>query len=144
MEHIVNIENEDVAMLDHQTWTFPPQIKDLPREAKLEVTCRSCGLQWGESVREMIARDGSGAEFVDLLEWQYRCADEACGGAVRFHFDCHVAMPEPVAPRIQALARPKITDRPVYPVKAVVKPRDYPKAFIPANRRQLSLPLVRN
>lgn len=129
-------------MLDHRTWTFPPQIKDLPRDATLCVTCRCCGLQWGENVRDMIARDGNGAEYVDLLEWQYRCADATCGGAVRFEFDCEVAMPEPVRPRVMALARPKIIERPAYPVKAVVKPRDYPKAYIPAGRRQLSLPLV--
>jgi hypothetical protein len=142
MEHIVNIIIEEVAMLDHRTWVFPPQIKDLPSGTKLEVTGRCCGLQWGESVRDMIARDGNGAEFVDLLEWQYRCADEACGGAVRFAFDCEVAIPEPVRPRVQALARSRATDRPAYPVKAVVKPRDYPQAFIPAGRRQLSLPLL--
>ena len=27
IEHIVNIVIEEVAMLDHRTWTFPPQIK---------------------------------------------------------------------------------------------------------------------
>ncbi len=134
-------------MLDHRTWVFPPQIKDLPSGAKLEVTCRRCGLQWGESVREMIARDGTGAEFVDLLEWQYRCADDGCGGQVRFAFDCEVAMPEPVTPRVQALARPKIAAKkpeewPVYPLKAVVKPRHHPPAYVPPNRRQLSLPLA--
>ena len=69
-------------MLDTKTYTCPPQVKDLPRDTRIGITCRTCGSQWGESVQGLIARH-MGAEFVDLLDWKYRCRDEACGGLVR-------------------------------------------------------------
>ncbi len=129
-------------MLDTKVYTCPPQVKDLPRDTQIGVTCRSCGRQWGESVQGLIAQH-MGAEFVDLLEWKYRCADVDCGGMVRVAINGEApAVPE-VQPRVSVLARPKRLDvRPVYPVKAVVKARVYAAPVIPAAKRQLSLPLV--
>lgn len=35
-------------MLDTKVYSCPPQVKDLPRDTKIGVTCRSCGRQWGK------------------------------------------------------------------------------------------------
>jgi hypothetical protein len=128
-------------MLDTKVYTCPPQVKDLPRDTQIGVTCRTCGKQWGESVQGLIARH-MGAEFVDLLEWKYRCTDTACDGMVRVAINGEAPESPQVAPRLSVLARSKISTRMAYPVKAVVKARTYAPALIPAAKRQLSLPLV--
>lgn len=128
-------------MLDTKVYTCPPQVKDLPRETQIGVTCRACGRQWGESVQGLI-ENHLGVEFVDLLEWKYRCTDEACGGMVRVAINGEAPVVPQVQPRVSVLARPKISARMAYPVKAVVKARTYVAAVIPASKRQLSLPLV--
>ena len=132
-------------MFDTQTqsWTCPPQVKDLPRDTEINVTCRSCGLKWGESVRQLCETHRMGVEYVDLLEWKYRCMDESCGGMVRFVIAG--VTPAVEAPAVVAVAvRPKALRMGQvlpYPIKAVVKPRTYAPPMIPASRRQLSLPL---
>jgi hypothetical protein len=113
-------------------------VKDLPRETLIGVTCRTCGRHWGESVQGLIARH-MGAEFVDLLEWKYRCTDAACGGMVRVVIDGKAPESPQVAPRVSMLAR---LERPLYPVKAVVRSRRPAAAVMPAARRQLPLPLL--
>lgn len=130
-------------MLNTRVYSCPPQVKDLPPETQIGATCRTCGRQWGESVQGLIARH-MGAEFVDLLEWKYRCRDESCGGLVRIVIDGKRPESPQVAPRVSVLARPKRVERPLYPVKAVVKPRTYAPVVVPASTRQLSLPLVRH
>jgi hypothetical protein len=136
------------TMLDTKTYTCPPQVKDLPRETEIGITCRSCGQRWGESVQGLIAQH-MGAEFVDLLEWKYHCRDEACGGLVHVAINGQAPESPQVAPRVSVLgsglARPKKmmgADRPLYPVKAVVKVRAPAPVTVPAAKRQLSLPLV--
>ena len=130
-------------MLDTKVYTCPPQVKDLPQETQIGITCRTCGQQWGESVQGLIARH-MGAEFVDLLEWKYRCREEACGGLVRVVIDGRSPEGPQVQPRVSVLAGPKTVGprRPLYPVKAVVKPRPRIAPVIPATKQQLSLPLV--
>ncbi|MCR6657830.1 MAG: hypothetical protein NVV72_00250 [Asticcacaulis sp.] len=128
-------------MLDTKTYICPPQVKDLPRDTRIGATCRSCGRQWSENVQGLIDRH-LGVEFVDLLEWKYRCRDETCGGMVRIAINGEAPVLPPVAPRVSVLARPKRAERPLYPVKAVVKPRLRIAPVIPAAKRQLSLPLV--
>ena len=128
-------------MLDTKVYTCPPQVKDLPRDTKIGVTCRSCGRHWGESVQGLIDNH-LGVEFVDLLEWKYRCTDEACGGMVRMAFNGEAAVVPQVQPRVTMLGRPKVTERLAYPVKAVVKALHYEAPVIPAAKRQLSLPLM--
>ena len=125
-----------------------PQVKDLPRDTCMGVTCRSCGLKWGESVHALVEDKGMGAEFVDLLEWKYRCIDPACGGMVRFTFDREVAAQSWTRPEVAVVKPLTAAKRPQplpYPVKAVVKPRSYAPPMIPARKargkRQLSLPL---
>ncbi len=125
-------------MPDHKC---PPQVKDLPRETQIGVTCRSCGAQWGESVRQLVETHRLGAEYVDLLEWKYRCQDEDCGGMVRFAFDGAVEIAAPAKPQIMTLGRAMRVERLPYPSKAVVKPRTYEAPVIPARFAQLSLPL---
>ncbi len=61
-----------------------PQVRDLPRDGHIDVTCQSCRRQWRNSVRHMVEHERLGAQFVDLLEWQSRCA---CGGTVCFAVD---------------------------------------------------------
>src|SRR3569623_3482989 len=80
-----------------------PQVKDLPRETQIGVTCRSCGLKWSESVRTLVEDKNMGAEFVDLLEWKVRCIDPACGGMVRFSFDRDVAAQSWTRPEVAAV-----------------------------------------
>jgi len=128
-------------MLDTKVYTCPPQVKDLPRDTKIGVTCRSCARQWEESVRGLI-ESHLGAEFVDLLEWKYRCTDAACDGMVRVVINGKTPESPQVAPRLSVLARPKRMERPLYPVKAVIKSRRPAPVVIPASKRQLSLPLL--
>jgi len=128
-------------MSDRKPWNCPPQVKDLPRDTGIAVTCRACGRGWGESVQNLIETHHMGVEFVDLLEWKYRCTDEACGGMVRMAFE-GVAVETPA--RVAVVGRLKAVPRLPYPVKAVVKPRVAPPPVVPVGRRsvpQLSLPL---
>jgi hypothetical protein len=128
-------------MLDTKIYSCPPQVKDLPLETRIGMTCRTCGQHWGESVQGLIAHH-MGAEFVDLLEWKYRCRDAVCGGLVRVAINGQAPEAPQVQPRVSVLARPKVSARMAYPVKAVVKARTYAPAVLPASKRQLSLPLV--
>ena len=132
-------------MLDAKIYTCPPQVKDLPRDTQIGVTCRSCGRKWGDSVQGLI-ENHLGAEFIDLLEWKYRCTHADCGGMVRIAVNGAAPVLPQVQSRVSVLARPKrlgvMTERPAYPVKAVVKARTYAAPVIPAAKRQLSLPLV--
>ncbi len=125
-------------MPDHKC---PPQVKDLPRETQIGVTCRSCGVQWAESVRQLVETHRLGAEYVDLLEWKYRCQDEDCGGMVRFAFDCEIDLSPYIKPQVLTLSGPKRVERLPYPSKAVVKPRTYEAPVLSARFAQLSLPL---
>ncbi|MGZ3304477.1 MAG: hypothetical protein ACXU8U_01345 [Asticcacaulis sp.] len=65
-------------------WNCPPQLKDLPRDGHIDVTCKSCRRQWRNAVRHMVETERLGAEFIDILEWQSRCP---CGGMVCFTID---------------------------------------------------------
>ncbi len=65
-------------------WTAPAQVKDLPRDGHIGVSCKSCKRLWRESVRDMVENRRMGAQFLDLLEWQTRCVFENCGGMVCF------------------------------------------------------------
>jgi hypothetical protein len=71
-----------------KAWPLPitpkPQVCDLPRDGHIDVTCKSCRRQWRNSIRHMVEHQRVGAQFVDLLEWQSRCA---CGGMVCFTVD---------------------------------------------------------
>ena len=132
-------------MLDTKVYTCPPQVRDLPRDTKIGVTCRSCTRQWGESVQDLIEVRHMGAEFVDLLEWKYRCIDDACGGLVCITINGEAPAVPQVQPRMTVLTRPRpamrMPERTPYPLKAVVQPRIAPPVAVPASRRQLSLPL---
>ena len=71
-----------------KAWPIPftpkPQVRDLPRDGHIDVTCKTCRRQWRNSVRHMVETERLGAQFVDLLEWQSRCG---CGGMVCFAVD---------------------------------------------------------
>ncbi len=118
-------------------WTCPPQVRDLPRDLMFGVTCRECGRGWSQSVRHLIDDHHLGAEYVDLLEWKYRCEAEDCGGMVDFAF--------PKTAGVEAHARPVAPKKPMgpvsfpaYPIKAVVKPR-VPGGAVPLTPRQPDL-----
>ena len=129
-------------MLDTHMWICPPQVKDLSPETEIGVTCRSCGARWGESVRALIEEHRMGADYIDLLEWKYRCRDAACGGLVRMDFGAEI-VPEAEPVRVMTLGRPKKVERMSYPVKSVIQHRFYAPPQIPvaARHRQLALPL---
>ena len=65
-------------------WTIPPQVKDLPRDGYIDISCKACKRLWRQSVRDLVEKRRVGAQFVDLLEWQTRCAHPGCGGMVCF------------------------------------------------------------
>ncbi len=138
-------------MLDIKTWISPPQLKELPRDMQIGVTCRTCGLHWGESVRRMCDDRHLGAEYVDLLEWKFRCEHDGCDGMVDFAFPAEARFERHARPAetAQTVVRPRPTERfpqtVGYASKAVVKPRTYAPVYVPPKsnmgRRQLSLPL---
>ncbi len=66
------------------SFTPKPQVRDLPRDGHIDITCKSCRRQWRNSIRHMVETERLGAQFLDLLEWQSRCA---CGGMVCFAVD---------------------------------------------------------
>ncbi len=106
-------------MLDITRGLGAPQVRDLPRDAEIAVSCTCCGKRWGESVRDMVEARRLGARFMDLLEWETRCADDDCGGRVEFAYAGKPVAARPVV--VTAVrARPSIAS---YPVKAVVKRR---------------------
>ncbi|MBW8882672.1 MAG: hypothetical protein JF615_14985 [Asticcacaulis sp.] len=118
------------------TFVRQPQLKDLPREGQIAVTCRTCGKHWSESVRDLVETRRLGAQFMDLLEFGTRCSDALCEGRVAFDYD---GKPEvgPYVAQVVTLPRPKVERLP-YPVKAVVKPRQHP---LPQNMPQYALPM---
>ena len=71
-----------------RVWPVPltqkPQVRDLPRDGHIDVTCQSCRRQWRRGIRHMVETERLGAQFVDLLEWHSRCA---CAGMVCFAID---------------------------------------------------------
>jgi hypothetical protein len=105
------------------TLVCQPQLKDLPRDGQIGITCRTCGKSWSDSVRDMVEQRRLGAQFMDLLEFGTQCNDAFCGGPVAFAYD---GKPEvrPHVPRMVTPARPKVEHLP-YPVKAVVRPRQH-------------------
>ncbi|MDV6332698.1 hypothetical protein [Asticcacaulis sp. 201] len=129
-------------MLDMKAWSCPPQVKDLPRDTKIEMTCRSCKRQWGESVQNLVEAHRLGVEFIDLLEWKYRCTDPACGGMVHVAVNGEAPVAPQVQPRATMLGRVRAVERMAYPVKAVVKSRISAPVAVPAGRSQLDLPLL--
>ncbi len=141
-------------MLDHKIWAFPPQVKDLPRDTTFCVTCRSCGAHRHETAQSLIETHHLGVEYVDLLEWKYRCQAVDCDGLVSMTCDgvgvseAYINPPalKPQALTVQGMARAKMPERLPYPSKAVVKPRLYEPTYIAAKapvraRRQAALPL---
>jgi hypothetical protein len=146
-------------MLDHKIWTCPPQVKDLSRDTTFRVTCRNCGAHSHETVQSLIETHHLGVEYVDLLEWKYRCQAVGCDGMVSMTCDgvgvseAYINPPalkpqaltvQPLT--VQAMARAKMPERLSYPSKAVVKPRLYEPTYgavkVPARaRRQAPLPL---
>ena len=65
-----------------KNWKCPPQLKDLPRDSHIDITCRTCRRHWRESVRHLVENRRAGAQFLDLLEWETRCDAKGCGGMV--------------------------------------------------------------
>jgi len=65
-------------------WTIPPQVKDLPRDGYIDISCRSCKRLWRQPVRDLVEKQRLGAQFVDILEWQTRCIHPGCNGMVCF------------------------------------------------------------
>ncbi|MGA9658084.1 MAG: hypothetical protein WBQ60_03165 [Asticcacaulis sp.] len=131
-------------MASHEIWNCPPQVKDLPRDVTISVTCRACRKSWGESVQNLIETHKLGVEFADLLEWKYRCTDPACGGMVTMVFSDEANVRKPdmrTGVAHSATASLRATERAAYPLKAVVKPRLYEAPFVPVSRRQMPLPL---
>ncbi len=122
-------------MLETKIWQCAPQVRDLPRDLEIVVTCTCCGARRAMAVREMVEERRLGAQFMDLLEWEMRCEDDNCGGQVRFDY---AGKPEMEAPRMVTLPRPKPVERLPLLVKAVVKRR----VFSPQYALPMALPVM--
>ncbi|EGF91242.1 hypothetical protein ABI_26570 [Asticcacaulis biprosthecium C19] len=124
-------------------FTCQPQLKTLPRDGRIAVTCQTCGNHWAESVQEMVETRRLGAQFMDLLEFETRCNDAFCGGTVDFDYE---GKPDvtPYTTKVMTLPRPK-AERLPYPVKAVVKRRPpvSPQYGVPQYDLPMALPPLR-
>lgn len=118
--------------MDTKTWLCAPQVRDLPRDLTIAMTCKGCGHCRTTSAGAMMEAR-LGAQFMDLLEWQARCDD--CGGQMRYDY---AGKPVEVAARVVTLPRPKPVERTPLPVKAVVKRR----AFSPQYALPMALPVM--
>lgn len=123
------------------TYFCQPQVKDLPRDSHIDITCQTCATSWSQSVRDLIERR-LGAQFVDLLEFETQCHDAFCEGPVVFAYEGKPEVAPLVAqvvtlPRTRTLTECETTP---YPVKAVVKPRRH--APTPYALPQYTLPMA--
>ena len=123
------------------TFICQPQLKDLPRDSRIGITCRTCGKHGSDDVRDMVETRRLGAQFMDLLEFEARCNDAFCGGPVEFVYDGKPEV-EPYVARVMTLPRPKV-ERTPYPVKAVVRPRQYDVQLQPQYTLPMAMPPVR-
>ena len=103
--------------MDNRIWTCMPQVRDLPRDLEIAVTCTCCGTRRVETVKAMIEERRVGAQFIDLLEWDMRCGDEDCSGRVRLDFEGKQAYAPP-PPKIVTLPKPKTLPWPAQPLRA--------------------------
>ena len=110
--------------MDKRIWACVPQVRDLPREMAMTATCVCCGARRFETAGGLVERR-LGAQYVDLLEWQMRCADEGCGGRVTLDY-AGKADHLPSRPQVVVAVTPRAT-KPV--VRPVVRPRQYVLPF---------------
>ncbi|MDV6329836.1 hypothetical protein [Asticcacaulis sp. 201] len=66
------------------SWFCETQLRDLPQETRILITCDKCGRQREEGVRQLVNEARVGAMYLDLIEWAFSCADFHCGGSVSF------------------------------------------------------------
>ncbi len=119
-------------------WTCAPQVRDLPRDLKIEMTCECCAARRATSAGAMMEAR-LGAQFLDLIEGQARCG--ACGGAMRFDYD---GKPEPKAAEVVAVPRSALPERFLRPPvrgrrRVAAAPPGLPQLNLP-----LALPVMRD
>ena len=66
------------------SWFCETQLRDLPQNTCILITCDKCGREREESVRQLVNEARVGAMYLDLIEWAFSCADFHCGGSVAF------------------------------------------------------------
>jgi len=66
------------------SWFCETQLKDLPADCRIMITCARCGSQREESVRELVNESRVGAMYLDLIEWAFSCVNFHCNGDVSF------------------------------------------------------------
>lgn len=117
-------------------WTCAPQVRDLPRDLKIEMTCACCPARRVTSAGAMMEAR-LGAQFLDLIEGQARC--EACGGAMRFDY---AGKPEPKVAEVVAVPRSVLPERFLRaPVRVRRRSVAAPAGLFQLNLPQLSLPM---
>ncbi len=78
------------------SWFCETQLRDLPGDCRILITCQKCGGQREESVRQLVNEARVGAMYLDLIEWAFTCANFHCGGSVSFGIFTPVAITEAV------------------------------------------------
>ena len=118
-------------MPETRTWMCAPQVRDLPRDLRIEMTCACCVARRVTSAGALMEAR-LGAQFIDLLEWEARCDD--CGGRVRFDYD---GKPEAKAPEVVTVPRTALPERFMAPVvkrgrrRAMSPPYGLPQLNLP-------------
>lgn len=65
------------------TWKTDLKLADLAAAARLELTCRRCGLTHYERAVDLTARTELAQAYIDEVERALRCSDKACRGSMR-------------------------------------------------------------
>jgi hypothetical protein len=66
------------------SWFCDTQLKDLPQDTRIMITCDKCRRQREESVRQLVNEARVGAMYLDLIEWAFSCSNFHCNGTVSF------------------------------------------------------------
>jgi hypothetical protein len=64
-------------------WKTDLKLADLDADARLELTCKRCGLGRYERQADLMLREELAQAYLDEVERALRCANRACRGPLR-------------------------------------------------------------
>lgn len=65
------------------TWQSSVQLRDLPPETRIELTCRKCGKVRFATVAQWLALGDFGHLWLDEAQARAKCRQRGCGGGMR-------------------------------------------------------------